>query len=356
MPFTIERITSKRYALPLTSPIDLGGTVIDTREGAVVDVVLSSGATGRGDVAPLPGFSPETLDDALAAVRVSAEEWEGQTVSPSLPDLRALPEPSTPSAQFGLQQAVLSALAQQQGVSSAHLLRESPRPTVSLNALLTGTPDEIVAAGRDLSTGPGGYRAVKVKVGRHDPEKEAGAVVALHDHWGDAVSLRLDANRAWSRDEADRFAEALGATPIEYLEEPLADPSALPDWSARTGIPVALDETTRERSADRLATQRFAAAFVIKPSLLGFFGTLRLAERVHPAGVDLVISSAYESGIGLSGLVMLAAALGDRDIPAGLDTYRRLQHDSVHPRLPIAGPQIDVSNLWDAVTSCALSV
>lgn len=354
MPFTIERISSKRYALPLRSPIDLGGRVIREREGAVVRVALSSGASGLGDVAPLPGFSSETLDEALAAVRASGEEWEGRPVSQSPADLRALPAPSTPSAQFGLQQAVLSAVAREHGVSPAHLLRESARPTVSLNALLMGTPAEIVAAGRELEVGPSGYPAVKVKVGRHDPEEEARAVSALHTLWGSAVALRLDANRAWTLAEADRFADALGSTPIEYLEEPLTDPTPLADWTTRTGIPVALDETTREQSPQKLATHAYAAAFVIKPTLLGFFGTLRLAERVRRAGVDLVISSAYESGIGLSGLVMLAAALGRRDVPAGLDTYRRLQHDVVHPRLPIRGPRIDVNDVWEGVLGCTL--
>jgi O-succinylbenzoate synthase len=59
-----------------------------------------------------------------------------------------------------------------------------------------------------------------------------------------------------------------------------------------------------------------------------------------------VISSAYETGVGTSCLVALAAGVGDEEVPAGLDTYRRLDEDVLRPRLELA-PRVDIRVLFD---------
>jgi O-succinylbenzoate synthase len=59
-----------------------------------------------------------------------------------------------------------------------------------------------------------------------------------------------------------------------------------------------------------------------------------------------VISSAYETGVGTSCLVALAAGVGDEEVPAGLDTYRRLAEDVLRPRLELA-PRVDVRALFN---------
>ncbi|HHP7238217.1 o-succinylbenzoate synthase [Longibacter sp.] len=355
----IESVTLHPYVLPLTSPVDLGGFRLSVRKGCLVRVRMRQGSahtSGLGDIAPLPHFSRESLSDAREAVEAQIPNLVGRELpaSPSLRDLdRVIAEDAgeCPSAQFGLEQALTTAIARHAGVPLSKWLSETARDRVPLNALLTGTPDEIVAAGVDLDVGEYGYRAVKIKVGRHDPAEEAAAVRHLHGVWGGDVDIRLDANRAWSRADAEGFVAALNDTPIAYIEEPLTEASDLRRWAGKTGVPVALDETTRELSVEELARQTFAAAFVIKPSLLGFYRTLDLAREVASAGVDLVITSAYESGIGLAGLAALATAIGTRPIPAGLDTYQRLSRDVVEARLPIGGPSIHVSALWEALPS-----
>jgi o-succinylbenzoate synthase len=56
-----------------------------------------------------------------------------------------------------------------------------------------------------------------------------------------------------------------------------------------------------------------------------------------------VISSAYETGVGTVALVALAAGVGDEEVPAGLDTYRRLAGDVLRPPLDLPAPRVDVS-------------
>ena len=55
----------------------------------------------------------------------------------------------------------------------------------------------------------------------------------------------------------------------------------------------------------------------------------------------VVVSSVFESGVGMRHLVALAAALGDA--PAGLDTYRWLAADVLARPLAVGGPTVDVA-------------
>jgi len=354
--FTIANITTEPYALPLMEPIDLGGTTISERRGALVTVIVDgpdgTRAAGQGDIAPLPAFSTESLTQARAALTSVVDQLVGLSFRPSDVLDRTIPLASDvatvpPSVQFGIEQALLFAAARSAGVLPTRFLSERPRETVSLNALLMGTPTEILYA----ADGVREFSAVKVKVGRYDVQNEARCIRELSKQWEGATSIRLDANRAWSVREANAFADGIRGVEIEYLEEPLRDASQLEAWAETTGIPVALDETTREKPLEELAEQTFASALIVKPSLIGFSNTVDLADAVTSAGVDVVISSAYESGVGLTGLAVLAAAIGEHDTPTGLDTYRRLGSDVVQPRLHIGGPVVSISALWQGLSS-----
>ena len=84
-------------------------------------------------------------------------------------------------------------------------------------------------------------------------------------------------------------------------------------------------------------------AFVLKPTLLGGISrTLRVAGRALHLGVTPVISSAYESGVGTVALVALAAGIGDRPVPAGLDPYRAIAEDALETPLNLPAPSVDV--------------
>ncbi len=157
------------------------------------------------------------------------------------------------------------------------------------------------------------------------------------------VALRLDANRAWTDADARRFADALGDVMLDFVEEPLADPAGLPELWLDTGLPLALDETLQEIGGiDHV--RGWAAAVVVKPSLVGgIAAALDISRRAAEVGVKTVISAAFESGVGLRGLVALGAATGGH--AAGLDTYRWLARDVFDPRLPLDRPTVDVPGL-----------
>lgn len=345
----VSTVTLYRYDLPLTTPLPLGGETHSRRRGLLVRLDAEQGAVGWGDAAPLPGFSAATLDEVVAQARTVAPEWTGTHVPESEDDLNsllgALPAGTDcpASLQFATESALVELLAAVRTTSPAAVLG-TPRASVSLNALITDPENEGSAQAARLREH--GYPAVKVKVGRASVEEDVRGLRAIREALGDDIALRADANRAWSLEQAVAFAEATQDLGMAYVEEPLTAPARLPELAARTDLPIALDETTREEDASVLRDGAPVAAVVLKPTLLGGLrAPLRWRHAAQENDVTPVLSAAYESGVGLRMLVALAAA--GPDAPAGLSTYDRLAADVVTPRLPLGGPSVDVSSVTD---------
>jgi o-succinylbenzoate synthase len=244
-----------------------------------------------------------------------------------------------PSARFGFELALWNLCAAHQGKSLPELVTPYPRTTVAVGALVSGPPERALEEARTLRAA--GYEAVKLKVGGRAVEDDVELVRALCKVLGDDVSVRLDANGAWSFEEAPVFARGTAILRFEYVEEPLADPSRLSTLARDYGVPVALDESLTGMPPLALQDHEYARAVVLKPTLLGgISATLHLANRTRELGITPVISSAYETGVGTLALVALAAGVGEA--PAGLDTYRRLAEDVLVPRPRLSSARIDV--------------
>jgi O-succinylbenzoate synthase len=258
--------------------------------------------------------------------------------------LRAASDVEPPSVRFALESALVECWAAARGTSVAGVLGAKV-DRLALNALIVEPAGDLEAQAERLRAA--GYQAVKLKVGRTDVPTDAARVRTLRDVLGDEVDLRLDANRAWTREEAAAFADALGDVPLSYVEEPLRNPAGLAALVHETGLPVALDETTREKAPDALPDDLPLRAVVLKPTLLGGLSVARRwASWAHERDAVPVVSASYESGVGLRMLAALAASLSDA--PAGLSTYARLESDVLRPRLRVGGAQVDVDRMYDA--------
>ena len=330
------------YTLPLTAPTVWAGEPHRQRHGVLARLVDAEGRVGWGDAAPLPGFSPESLAETRDALGLVGPALVGRAFDPVTlvtdgPVHRALDAAGLPSAaRFGLDLALADLAAQALGRTLPQALHPDPPVVLSLTGLITD--GDAPAQARALAEA--GYGAVKLKVGRGTVAEDLAAVRAVRQALPASVALRLDANRAWTWDQAVAFAGGVAGLALDYVEEPLADPSRLPELWHDTGLPVAVDESVQEGAEIR----GWATAAVLKPTLVGgLMATLRQAAAARAVGVRPVLSAAYESGVGLRGLAALAAATGGA--AAGLDTYRRLAADVLAP-LPFDRPQVDLPSLF----------
>lgn len=313
-------------------------------------MVGENGATGLGETSPLPGFSDETIEQSAGQLALLAKSLIGRDLtrnwlshdgafSQELDEIVL-----SSSVRFGIELAIYNLHAASEGKSLAEVFCHSPVASVPINGLLSGPADEVLVEGRRMRDA--GYEAVKLKVGSREVEADAQLVRGLREVLGEVVSLRLDANRAWSFAEAVDFARAVADVEYEYIEEPLTDPSGLADLVRDRGVPVALDESLVGMSPEDLGRHDYARAVVIKPTLVdGISRTLRLAEEARRLGITPVISSAYETGVGTEALLALAAATGGGRVAAGLDTYRRLKTDVLYPPFDMSAPRIDLREI-----------
>ena len=331
-----------RYRLPLAQPPTLAGRVIREREGVLIRIDSDAGVSGWGDVAPLPTFSRESLEDAMAELATLGELLRGARLRARARDPGLQPELETeaaasPSVRFGLETALASLSAQIEREGGPNL--PCFDGAVPVSGLLAGSRTQVLARARRLRDA--GFRAVKLKVGMRPVPEDIALAQTVRTVLGDGVALRLDANRSWELEQAVRFGRELGAAAVEYLEEPLRDPSGLEDFFDATGIAVALDESLPELRPDDLEERRAVGAVVLKPTLLGGVGRAReWIARALELNIRPVVSGCFESGVGTLALAELAwSATGDA-VPAGLDTYQWLDADVLRPRIPVRSGSI----------------
>jgi O-succinylbenzoate synthase len=201
-------------------------------------------------------------------------------------------------------------------------------------------PDEAFRLVRDS-----GCRTAKVKVADPgaSPASDADRLAAVREALGPAGRIRIDANAAWTADQAialiPQFAAAAGG--LEYVEQPCPGPAELSRVRAATATPIAADESIR-LATDPLAVARAHAAdiAVIKVAPLGGVkAALRIADEVRiESGMQIVVSSAVDTAVGLAAGLAAAGALPDLPFACGLGTASLLVEDVVTDRpLPMNG-------------------
>ena len=351
-PVKIERAEVFRYDLPLVAPIQISQETLTRREGLLLKLTNYAGRCAWGEAAPLPGFSVESFDEAADTLLTRAKQLNNTVIPQDLSTLQAFAPLCPAPVSFALETALLNLLATEAGTTFHEVHHPADSTGVPVNALLSGAPEDILARARTLAND--GFRAAKLKVGRRTPEKDAALVGEVSAALGANVTLRLDANQAWSLEEALDFADRTKDCTIEYIEEPLADPHELMTFHAQTGIPYALDETFVARDA-RTEIFEGAAACIWKPTLLHFpgIGGQLSAKKFEVPVHRLVLSAAFESGVGIAALAQYAAAYASPETPIGLDTYSMLAGDVLEDRLTFNGGMIDVNDAV-AKSGCVL--
>jgi o-succinylbenzoate synthase len=210
-------------------------------------------------------------------------------------------------------------------------VRDAVPVNVTVPAVEPRQAHEIVAAA--------GCRTAKVKVAEHGQPEAADLdrVEAVRDALGPGGRLRVDANGAWSVDQAARMLRAMAPFRLEYAEQPCATLAELAELRRRVDVRLAADESIR-RASDPLAVRAAGAAdiVVLKAAPLGGVApALRIARE---CGLPVVVSSAVESSVGLAAGVALAAALPDLPYDCGLATMSLLTGDvTASPLAAVAG-------------------
>ena len=214
------------------------------------------------------------------------------------------------------------------------------RESVPVNATLPPvSPDEVA----DVLSPFGSFASVKIKVA--ESGQSLGDDIARTRRVADlypGVKIRLDANAGYSVEQTLEVARALREFPLEYVEQPVKTIPELKELRARIadeelGLKVAVDESIRKSSDPLLVAREEAADIaVIKVQPLG--GIKEAMSIASETGLEVVVSSALESSVGISHGVHLASAMPTLSYDCGLATARLLGGDvTKEPLVPVNG-------------------
>ncbi|HET6818434.1 MAG TPA: o-succinylbenzoate synthase [Mycobacteriales bacterium] len=184
-----------------------------------------------------------------------------------------------------------------------------------------------------------GCTTAKVKVAEAGQTlaDDVARVEAVRDALGPGGRVRVDANAAWSVDEAVTALKALDVFDLEYAEQPVAGLDEMAELRRRVDVRLAADESVRTAD-DPLRIAGLDAADVVVLKVQPFGGVRRCLEVAEACGLPVVVSSAVETSVGIAAGVALAAALPELPFACGLGTVSLLDGDVTRDSLvPVDG-------------------
>ncbi len=324
------------YKVPLSRELPVAGKICE-REGFIIKLADENGNTGFGETAPLKGVSVEMPDIIIGQLKALRDRLNGQSIPERIGQKGSTFSswlenmPLAPSVHFGIETAVLSLKAANLKKSLADLFNENFQTALPVNGLLQGSTQSVLKEAENLVAA--GYQTLKLKVGHAKISEDIATVNALTQTIAGRAIVRLDANKAWDIPQAFEFCKAIDFAAIEYIEEPLKDFSQASAFYEETLIPVAIDESLKEYSLREIKSFDGVEVVILKPTILGGFEKItQMANEAHTYGLRTVITSTFESGIGLRALANLAACFS-KHTAVGLDTGKWFSRDTVLPPL-----------------------
>jgi o-succinylbenzoate synthase len=290
--------------LPFARPLPFAWGELAEREILVLRLAGRDGVIGWGEAAPLEpydGVSLREVRDALEAYEPVLEGGDDMGGAELLDACRARAD--VPHALAAVDMALWDRAGNGEGRPVCSLLCDEPGAEIRVNATIPAE-NRAEAAAQAAAAAREGFTCVKVKVGIGD---DAGRVAAVRAAVGPEVELRLDANGAWSVDEAVRAIETLAPAGLELVEEPVHGVEAMRAVRDRVPVRVAMDETSTEPGS---LTAKVADAVCLKVARCGgISGLLAQAALVRASGADVYVASTFDGPLGIAAALHCAAAL-----------------------------------------------
>ena len=316
-----------QYTLPLAWPLPLKKTRLEHRQGLIVALKLQTRKKEGwvyGEAAPLPDFSRETLDQAQQQLVQQLTGWQ---TSGKLPDSINKQDDIHPSVAFALESLLWQGQQFYQGA-----VLNADDITLPVVPLLSGSTESML----DRLSHWRGHRPAefKLKVARTGVEDDVYRIRQLLAILPETVRLRLDANRRWTLTEACDFAARIPQHRVTYIEEPVSPWDDCAAFYQLTGVPFAWDETLQNPDF-QFHNEAGLGALVIKPTLVGGLQRCKyFITHAHEHGIRVVISSSFESVLGVNLLKLLSHYWAPGEA-AGLDTLSAFKQPLYTHAVPV---------------------
>jgi L-Ala-D/L-Glu epimerase / N-acetyl-D-glutamate racemase len=273
-----------RLSFPFREPYTTSNAVVTERELLLLRLESADGYAGYGEAAPFEPYDGIPLERAIATL---SRQSRGRR---------------PPQARAAVEMARLDLDARREG----RPVGEPGADAIPVNRTLSAGPPEEAAA-RAAEGVREGYSCFKLKVGLPDDEERVAAVREAIGSW---PALRLDANGAWSVEEAVAAIRRLEGHDLQFVEQPCRTLEELAEVRARVSAPIAADESVASADDVRRAAELEACDVVnVKLAPSGGFEAAREALRTAgELGIAAFLSSTLDGPWGIAASLQLAAA------------------------------------------------
>jgi o-succinylbenzoate synthase len=318
----LEEIEVIPYSLPFREPYITARGEIHERKLILVRI-RGEGLEGWGETAALSLRGGIGIDQIATEIRERC--WPGLLDGEVDPKriwssiARCRNRGASPPAVAAVDIAVHDLVGRATDQPVWRLLGAAEASPVTCNATLpAANPSESRRLAEEWASE--GFRTFKLKVG---VPGDVTQVATVRQTLGDAVEIRVDANGAWSVDDATDRLEALTRHRIELAEQPVGTFEQMVELRGRVDVRVAADESLVSpfdaRRAKELGACDVAAVKVAKVGGLG--ASLEIAETMPS-----YLSSSLEGPVGITAAAHAVQALryrgGDAAVAHGLATER----------------------------------
>ncbi len=310
------------FSLELEEPLSTAHGSIERRDGFLVRITDAEGTVGYGEASPLPGWT-ESAESCEAALERARKAFETAGKCKALEGVDR-----SVAARHAVTLALTDLAATREATPLYRYLGKGPlMGRIPVNATI-GDADPAATASAAGTAVDRGFDVCKVKVGRRSLDEDLERLARVREAIGPAPAIRVDANEAWTYDEARTALSTCNDLDVSMLEQPLPA-GALEGHAALrgSGVSIALDEGVLEHGIDAICEGQAADVVVLKPMALGGIDVARkVAAWVTELGVTPLVTTTIDAVVARTAAVHLAAAIPN--VPAcGLATADFLAED-----------------------------
>ncbi|MEW5949335.1 MAG: enolase C-terminal domain-like protein [Thermodesulfobacteriota bacterium] len=297
--------------IPFLFPVKHSLAVRECSESLVVRVETETGLSGYGEGTPRGYVTGESISGNIAFLEKGPVPMLAGHVYPDLLSVREFLDAlsaqddacKNPSAVCALETALLDAAGKAWRKSVSEILGlECEQKQLTYSAVVSLLPLDKFEAFL-LMVKQREMRFLKLKVGN---ESDLARLELARKILGSDIDIRVDANCAWTADEAIRKIEEMKRYGISAVEQPIAreDLKGLKKVSENAGVPIIADESLCSvADAGRLAEMKACEIFDIRLSKCGGF---RNAVKILEIGRETGIRAMLGSHVGETGILSAA--------------------------------------------------
>ncbi len=293
---TLRAIEARPVLLELRRPVVARIATITDWPLILIDLHTEEGIVGRSYLEP---YIPKSMAYLLPALRDLGELMKGRRIAPV--ELYELGRKSlhfvgyeglSMIAVAGLDMAAWDALARAADVPLCVLLGGTPGPVEAYNSngLWLQVPAAVAAEAVELRE-EGGFRGLKLRMGRADLVDDLAAAEAVRKTVGDDVALMVDFNQGLHLGEALERCHAIDDLGLAWIEEPIVydNYAGTAQLAAELKTPIQIGENFYGPRELHKALQAKACDYVMPDFMRigGVTGWLRAAAIAGAAGVPM---------------------------------------------------------------------